>query len=137
VKILRIAAYQLRCASAYIGDIKASDLPASARKDIEGILPDYAEDAMAIQYGMVVDELVAKADPHNWKQAMEHVEQGMKGKDFEKTKQEFFDKKDKYILLINDRIADGHHYLDRDKFLGITNSLKVLDLSPLRLSSKD
>jgi hypothetical protein len=137
VKILRIAAYQLRCASAYIGDIKASDLPASARKDIEGILPDYAEDAMAIQYGMVVDELVAKADPHNWKQAMEHVEQGMKGKDFEKTKQEFFDKKDKYILLINDRIADGHHYLARAKFLGITNSLKVLDLSPLRLSSKD
>ena len=39
---------------------------------------------------------------------------------------------DKYILLLNDRIIDGHHHLAKAERGKITRSLPVLDLSPLR-----
>ena len=43
---------------------------------------------------------------------------------------------DKYVMLLNDRIVDGHHFLALAKALNISSSLRALDLTPLRFQEK-
>ena len=53
--------------------------------------------------------------------------------DKEAARDAFFKKaKEKYILLVNDQIVDGHHFLAKAKYFNVTNSLNVLDLTPAR-----
>jgi len=120
-----------RAASAFIHDIRIADLPKEVQKDIEHFVQD--KKGHVIQYGMVVPELVKKVDPENYKTAKGHVAD-KSDKELEK---EIYEKsKNKYILLVNDRIVDGHHFLAKADKLGVTRTLKVLDLTPLRFQKK-
>ncbi len=122
-----------KTASAFIADVIIKDLSKKTQEDIAKIYPTSSKKLKAVQYGMVVEELIHKVDPHNFKVAKGHVEEELtkKGKKFMGDK---FQEKvgDKYILLLNDCIVDGHHFLALAKLLNITCSLKVLDLTPLR-----
>jgi hypothetical protein len=124
-----------KLASAYIRDLSIKELPTDTKEDIAKFIPK--KELRVIQYGMVVSELLPKVDTHNFEAAVKHIKADYVGKDKEKLKKEFFDKaKDKYILIMNDQIIDGHHFLARAKELGITNSLNVIDLTPSRFQEK-
>lgn len=117
-------------ASAYIKDVRVGDLPAKTQEDIQRFCP-CAKDSKVAQYGMVVKELIHKADQNNYKSALANVT--ARG-DIAKMSHDKFNElqKAKYILLMNDSIIDGHHMLAKAKLFGWHNSLNVLDLTPLR-----
>lgn len=122
-------------ASAYVKDVLVSELPPDTQKDIEKFITN--KNAKVIQYGMVVKELLTKTDNHNYEQAQEHIKKDIRGLDRDKLKSEFLQKaKKKFILILNDSIIDGHHFLARAEELGITNSLNVLDLTPTRFQKQ-
>jgi hypothetical protein len=124
----------LKRASAYINDIDIKELPKDVQLDIRRFIP-VDKDISVVQYGMVVKELLPKVDKHNYEQAKLHI-----SKEYvvnKKMKDEFFEKaKNKYIFILNDKIIDGHHFLAKAQALGITSSLKVLDLTPIRFQEK-
>jgi hypothetical protein len=122
----------LRSASAYQRDIPFGNLPKDTQKDILQFFPARKIDLIPV-YGMVADELIPKADPHNLKSAQEHI----KGESKKKLGKEVYEKSDsKYLLLVNDRLIDGHHYLAKAIAAGVTRTLKVLDLTALRFQEK-
>ena len=121
-----------RAASAFIKDVRYGDLPKQTQKDVSQFLDCKPGDLFA-QYGMVVSELLPKADPHNLESAKEHC------KDIPERKltKEVYDKMDdKFILLLNDRIIDGHHFLAKAERAGVTRTLRVLDLTPHRFQRR-
>jgi len=121
-----------KAGSAYSCDIAIGSLPKETQKDILKFVPDADKDNKVVLYGMVESELVPKVDQHNFKLAEEHIAAKV-NKSKRAAADEFQSKvNDKYILLLNDSIIDGHHYLALAKALGISCSLKVLDLTPLR-----
>ena len=121
-----------RNASAFISDIRFGDLPKDTQKDILQFHKCTA-DTLLPQYGMVVSELLPKADPHNLESAREHVKDTAK-KTLEK---EVYGKAEtKYLLLTNGRLIDGHHYLAKAERAGVTRTLRVLDLTPLRFQKR-
>ena len=126
-----------KAASAFVTDICLRDLPKETKEAIAKLTPVTNTSAKVVQYGMVVDELLPKVDHHNYESATEHIK-----KDFaEKGKRAMGDKfqekiKNKFILLLNDCIVDGHHFLALAHQLGITCSLRVLDLTPMRFQEK-
>ena len=123
--------------ASYSSDVSVDSLPKQTQEDILKFIPNTNKKNKVVQYGMVTSELTPKVDNHNYKLAQEHVqtELNKKGKKFMGDK--FQDKIDnKYILLLNDKIIDGHHFLALADKLGITCSLKVLDLTPLRFQQK-
>lgn len=114
-------------ASAYIKDICHKDLPKDTQKDIERFVHNSKPNTEYIHYGLVVKELLPKVDDANFAAAEKHV----KGADIDKD--ELYKKvASKYVLILNDKIIDGHHHLAKCKAAGITNSLNVLDLTPAR-----
>lgn len=116
--------------SAHFADVEVKDLPLKVQKEIERFA-DVSADTKLIHYGMVVKELLSKVDKHNFEQAEKHL------KDEKINEDEFYKKlPNKYLLLVNDKLVDGHHYLARAKKLGVTSSLNVLDLSPVRFQEK-
>lgn len=117
---------KLRIASAFISDVRYKDLPSTTKQDVDQFL-DCNSDHEFPQYGMVVEELIHKADPHNLKSALDHI-----SGDPKKLAKEVNDRSDKYILMMNDRIIDGHHFLAKAKKGKVTRSLKVLDLTAHR-----
>jgi hypothetical protein len=120
--------------SAYTSDIPIKDLPEGTRNDIIRLVPIATNNkAKIVQYGMVVDELLPKVDKHNFEVAEEHVKKDLASQSKRVLGDKFQEKlKDKYILLLNDTIVDGHHFLALAKVLNITCSLRVLDLTPIR-----
>jgi hypothetical protein len=125
-----------KTASSYSADIAISTLPKSTQTDILKFVPDTSKKNKVVLYGMVVDELLPKVDHHNWEIAHKNILA-----ECQKNKKAMADKfqdkiKDKYILLLNDSIIDGHHYLAMASVLHISCSLKVLDLTPLRFQGK-
>lgn len=126
-----------KAASAYMSDVAIKDLPKATQTDIARLIPVSNPKARIVQYGMVVDELLPKVDSHNFEVAEEHVKSDITTKGKRAMGDQFQDKvKAKYILMLNDRIIDGHHYLALAKVLGITCSLRVLDLTPIRFQEK-
>ena len=122
-----------KVASAFISDVAIRSLPKSTQEDINKLIPVNSKDIKVVQYGMVVDELMPKVDPHNFNVAEEHIKAKLKKDGKKKLGDEFQEKNPtKYILLNNDQIIDGHHFLCLAKALGITCSLKVLDLTVIR-----
>ena len=117
-------------ASAFIHDVRIDDLPADTRRDIDRFIPFGKSKGMtAVQYGMVVRELLPKADPHNLRTARAHL----RDESDAKLKREFYAQKDKkFILLMFDAIVDGHHFLAKAERVGCTSSLNVLDLTGCR-----
>lgn len=125
--------------SAYIKDTKVSQLPEKVRKDIARFVAGGVKDPSVIHYGMVVRELLDRVDTQNWETAWKSVSADLgkmsKG-ELASARDEFFKKaKEKYILLVNDQIVDGHHFLAKAKYFKVTNSLNVIDLTPARFQS--
>lgn len=119
-------------ASAYLGDVSLDSLPDQTQEDIEK-LTGVTGKVKVVTYGAVASELITKADKQNLDTAILHIKKDYVGKNLKAEKEKFFDKaKNKYIVILNDKIIDGHHFLARAKELGITNSLKVVDLTPVR-----
>lgn len=122
--------------SAYIKDVRVSDLPDKVREDVKRFVPKASKNPIVVHYGMMVRELLDRADPQNYEAASQAVKKELDAltvADREKAKEAFFKKaKDKYILLVNDQIVDGHHFLAKAKYFNVTNSLNVIDLTPAR-----
>jgi hypothetical protein len=117
-------------ASCYIDDVSIKDLKKSTVEDIKQFFPSCKKSDNLVRLNAVVDELVHKVDQKNWTSAKRNVKQQHKKTD--KLKKEVLDRKDKYILILNDQIIDGHHFLAKAYLGGVTNSIKVLDITPLR-----
>lgn len=119
---------QVKQASSFIKDVKVKDLPPSVREDVARFIPPGKEDRSVVQYGMVASEIEKLVDPHNYKAAQKFV------KDLKLNYKDVYDKlHDKYILLVNHRVVDGHNFLAKVKKVGLSNSINVLDLTPARL----
>lgn len=117
-------------ASAFIKDVEYRSLPVAVQREVRRfVLP--RPKLQLIHYGMTVKELLPKVDQHNFDTAKEHV-----AKETVDKEQLLERAKSKYILLSNDSIVDGHHFLARAEKAGITNSIHVLDLTPARFQKK-
>lgn len=122
-----------KAAASYSADVVISTLPKATQQEILKFVPASNTKNKVVQYGMVVDELLPKADHHNYESALTNVKKELKSQGKQTLGDKFQDKnKAKYILILNDCIIDGHHFLALADTLGITCSLKVLDLTPLR-----
>lgn len=114
--------------SAYLGDCCIEDLPAHAQTLIGEFMPGATPAARVTRYQMTVPELVDKADQHNLDTARRRVSK----RTIASSAAEVLERKDKHILILNDRIIDGHHHLAKAEKGKITSSLPVIDLTPLR-----
>ena len=119
--------------SAFLGDVRIGDLPEATIETILGFCPDAARESVVTRYQMTVPELLAKADQHNLETARKHCRRLTIGEAGDIVR----GRADKFILLQNDRIIDGHHHLAKAEKGKITSSLPVLDLSPLRHQAKE
>jgi hypothetical protein len=126
-----------KAAAAYCADIAIGALPKKTQEDIFRFTPFATKTDKVVQYSMVVEELLPKADKHNLESATLRIKKNEKEKG-RKAQADKFQSKilDKYILILNDKIVDGHHFLSLAKLLGISCSLNVLDLTPLRFQQK-
>ena len=125
-----------KLSSAYIKDVSVKDLPPDTKEDIQRFVKP-SKEIKVVEYGMVVNELLPKVDKHNFEQAEKHIKASHSGKSRKDLLKEFFAKADtKYILILNDKIIDGHHFLAKAKDLNVTSSLKVIDLTPVRFQEK-
>jgi hypothetical protein len=121
---------ELKEASAFIEDIQYKDLTPEVKKEVDRFVT-CKSDTKLIHYGMVVKELLDKVDSKNYETAKEHV------KDKDVDKDELYKKiKDKYVIVINDHVVDGHHLIAKCEKVGVTSSLNILDLTPARFQKK-
>lgn len=118
-------------ASCFVGDVLLRDLPEDTQADVLRFVPNCKPTTKLARYGMVSEELKHKVDPHNWQTACSNCAGQELDRDAFEAKRD-----NKYILLINDRIVDGHHFLAKADALGVTNSINVLDLTPARIQTK-
>lgn len=122
--------------SAYIKDVRIADLPKEIHEDINRFIPKDSENAQVIHYGLTLKELLDRVDPHNFKSAQKFVKAQL-GEIDEPTRQKIYKElrekaNNKYVLMVNDKVVDGHHFLAKAKHVGFTNSINVLDLTPAR-----
>lgn len=114
--------------SAFLGDCKLKDLP----KEVQTLVKQFTKvnpDTQLSRYGMVLTDLIPKADPSNLQTAREHLKKTSKTA----ATKSFFAKRDgKFILVLNDRVVDGHHFIATAERAGVTSSLHVVDLTPVR-----
>ena len=134
----RTAPLRLKVA-AYIKDTLVSELPEKVREEIRRFIPKTPKDPLVIHYGMIVRELLDRVDTQNFKSAVATVNAelgGLSKAALAKSKDELYAKlKEKYILLVNDKIVDGHHFLAKAKYFGVSSSINVVDLTPARFQS--
>lgn len=127
--------------SAYIKDVRVKDLPEKVQEDVRRFISKGVKNPIVIHYGMMSRELLDRVDPQNFKAASEAVNRELAALPKDKlaeAKDAFFKKaQQKYILLVNDQIVDGHHFLAKARYFDITSSLNVLDLTPARFQTKD
>src|SRR5690242_13054250 len=116
--------------SAFVEDMRLDALPEAVQQDIGRFVEAKAHHKFS-HYGMVVTELLDKADAVNLKAARKHV-RNAKPKDLVEKVLSDTKAGKKYILLMNDKIVDGHHFLAKAERAGVTSSLNVLDLTPAR-----
>lgn len=115
--------------SSYIRDVPIKHLPKNVQEDIAKFIKVKANTHVS-HYGMVADELVGKADPHNLASARVNVEKGMSKS---AAADEVHKRREtKPLLMMNDRIVDGHHFLAKAIHGKVTSSLHVIDLTPAR-----
>ncbi len=114
--------------SAFIGDVLVSTLPTSTQSDISKILGADASGLTVSRFNMTADELAHKADSHNLESAQRNIRYCSNGSCAE----EVHANDEKMILVQNDKMVDGHHFLAKALKAKITKSLPVVDLSPLR-----
>jgi hypothetical protein len=119
--------------SAYVEDMTFSGLPKEVQKDVLRFV-DAEKGTPVVHYGMTVKELIGKADPENLKAARKALGTLRASRAAAEVMGKIKDGS-KYVLLMNDRIVDGHHHLAKAERAGVTSSLNVLDLTPARLST--
>lgn len=118
--------------SAYHGDCAIADLPNDTKEAIKTAIGGEVDESNKVaKYGMTASELMRKADPHN----LEAAQKNIKRSTISAASSEVYAAPDKHILLVNDRIMDGHHHLAKAIKGKVTKSLPVLDLTPLRFQS--
>lgn len=117
--------------SAFMGDVFVADLPESVRAEIAKITGKDASGMLVTRYGMTADELARKADSHNLEAAQRNLRYCSNGS----CSDEVHANDEKMILLQNDRVLDGHHFLARALKGKVTKSLPVVDLSPIRFQT--
>jgi len=116
--------------SAFMGDMPLSSLPAETQACVRDFAPGAPDNANVIRYGMTVPELLTKVDQHNYATAKKHLRRIT----VDEAAAIVRGRPDKHVLLVNDRIIDGHHHLARAEKGKISRSLPVLDLTPLRFT---
>lgn len=114
--------------SAFIKDVALKSLPKETRENILKLI-QAKPGTLFTHYGMVAKELMAKADPHNLKTARMNVGKMSRKKAGDEV---YARKEKKHVLVLNDRIVDGHHLLAKAERGGHTGSLHVVDLTPAR-----
>lgn len=115
-----------KLSSAFIEDIEYKDLPKEVKKEVDRFVTCKPETKL-IHYGMVVKELLDRVDSKNYETAKAHVQTQKIDKD------ELYKKiKDKYVLIINEKVVDGHHLICKAEQADVTSSLNILDLTPAR-----
>lgn len=120
-----------KTSSAHFADVKFSSLPSKTQEDIKRFASDITDDTLLIHAGYVIKELLPMVDKHNFDQAEKHI------KDTKIDEKEFYKLlPSKYILIKDNKIIDGHHYVAKARKLGVTCSLNVLDLTPIRFQKK-
>lgn len=121
--------------SAYIGDILAGDLPQSTQNDIANILGTNGTTGKLklIKYGMVPSELEKMADAHNLESAQRHI----KNMPNYACSQDVHGDQDKHVLIQNNKVIDGHHFIAKALKGNVTKSLPVIDLSPARFQGSE
>ena len=120
--------------SAYVEDMKFSGLPKDVQDDVTRFV-DAKKDTPVVHYGMTVKELLTKADPLNLQTARKHLGTLRASRAADEVLKKTKDGS-KYVLLMNDRVIDGHHFLAKAERGKVTSSLNVLDLTPARLMTK-
>jgi len=115
--------------SAYAGDVAVGSLPAGIQAEIRRFTSSASTSLRVIRYGMVVAELLPKADPANLRVAREKAAAMDEAEAAEFVMSRMANKA---VLLMNDRIIDGHHFLAAAERGGVSASLTVIDLSPVR-----
>jgi len=114
--------------SAFIGDIRVDQLEASMRDEIAKHVQG---NPLVSKYGMTVPELLSKADQHNLETARKNIRYCTNGS----CSDEVHANGEKCILLNNDRIIDGHHFLAKAEKGKVSKSLPVIDLTPARFQT--
>ena len=117
--------------SAFLGETCIGDLPDHVVETIGAFVSGFDDSARVLRYQMTAPELLAKADQHNLATAQRRVSK----RTVASCASEVIERKDKHILLLNDRIIDGHHHLAKAERGKVTSSIAVLDLTPLRFQS--
>src|SRR6266542_934904 len=119
--------------SSFVKDVAFKDLPARARKDVRAFHPDIPDDTLVAHYGMTTKELAGKADKDNLAAARKNV-----GKMSRKAcaDEVYASRGKKFVLVNNDRVIDGHHYLAKAERGRVTASLHVVDLTPSRFQKE-
>ena len=120
--------------SSFIRDIEVKKLPADVQENIRKFIQVRPGTKVA-HYTMVADELVGKADPHNLASAQLNVEKRMSKK--EASNEVHSRREKKPILIMNDRVADGHHFISKAVHGKVSSSLHVLDLTPARFQMEN
>lgn len=121
-------------ASAHLDDVRLTDLPEDTVDTIRNFINVSPRSRLSVpRYSMTTGELVPKTDPHN----LEAAREKMKDLEPEAAAQEVRGRQDvKHILLMNDRVIDGHHFIAKAERGGYTAGLKVLDLTSARFQAK-
>lgn len=121
-------------ASAHVDDVRLTDLPDDTVDTVRNFVAVSPRSRLRVpRYNMTVEELVTKADPHN----LESARKKLADMEPEKAAEEVRGRQDvKHILLMNDRVIDGHHFIAKAERGGYSAALKVLDLTPARFQAK-
>ena len=119
--------------SAFIEDMTFDALPKDVQAEVSRFV-DAKKGTPVVHYGMTVTELVMKADATNLTAARKALGtlRASRARDDVMGKVKAGSK---YVLIMNDRIVDGHHFLAKAERGAVTSSLNVLDLTPARLST--
>jgi capsid protein len=114
--------------SAFLGDTAISELPEETVSSIKEKVGNVDNSKKVARYGMTASELSTKADPHN----MESARKNIKGLTIAKAAEAVHGAPDKHVLMMNDKVVDGHHHLAKAIKGKVTKALPVVDLTPLR-----
>lgn len=118
--------------SSFVKDVAFKNLPARARADIRAFHPAMKANTRLAHYGMTTKELAPKADQHNLAAARRNVGSVSKKACADEVYQQ---RGKKFVLINNDQIVDGHHYLAKAERGRVTASLHVIDLTPARFQT--
>jgi phage gp29-like protein len=121
-------------ASAHLDDVRLTDLPDDTVDTVRNFVQVTPRSRLTVpRYSMTVGELIHKADPHN----LESARRKLAEMEPEKAAEEVRGRQDvKHILLMNDRVIDGHHFIAKAERGGYSAGLKVLDLTAARFQAK-